>query len=38
MKFEVVGRITDIETIASGTAIRVLDYLRKHYGQGRWRN
>jgi len=37
MKFEVIGRVTEIETIASGSGIRALDHLRKHYGQGRWR-
>lgn len=37
MKFEVVGQITDVETIAVGSGIRVLSYLRKTYGHGRWR-
>ncbi len=37
MKFEVVGQITDIETIAVGPGIRILSYLRKTYGRGRWR-
>ena len=37
MKFEIVGDITEIETIAIGSGIRVLGYLRKHYGAGRWR-
>ena len=37
MKFDVVGEITDIEVVASGSAIRVLRYLRKAYGRGRWR-
>ncbi len=37
MDFELVGRITDIETIAAGRAIRVLRYLRRAYGRGRWR-
>ena len=37
MKFEVIGRVTEIETIASGNGIRVLGHLQKHYGQGRWR-
>lgn len=37
MKFEIVGQITEIETIAVGTGIRVLPYLRKFYGRGRWR-
>lgn len=37
MDFELVGRISDIETIAAGRAIRVLRYLRRAYGRGRWR-
>ena len=37
MKFEIVGRITDVETIASGSGIRLRRYLRKAYGAGRWR-
>jgi len=35
MKFEVVGEITPIEVIASGSGVR--GYLRKTYGPGRWR-
>ncbi len=37
MKFELVGRITQIEAIATGSEIRVRRYLRKAYGPGRWR-
>jgi hypothetical protein len=37
VKFEIVGPITDIETMAAGPGIRVLPQLRKRYGQGRWR-
>ena len=37
MKFEVVGRITQIEIIASGPGARLRRYLRKAYGLGRWR-
>lgn len=37
MAFDVIGEITDIETIASGSAIREVKRLRKAYGQGRWR-
>jgi hypothetical protein len=37
MKFEIVGPITHVETIASGSGIRVLRYLRKHHGSGHWR-
>ncbi len=37
MKFDVVGQITEIKVIASGSEIRVLRYLRRAYGRGRWR-
>ncbi len=37
MRFEVVGTIQQVETIATGSGIRVLRYLRKQYGEGRWR-
>ena len=37
MKFDVVGPITGVEVIASGPGGRVLRYLRKFYGRGRWR-
>jgi hypothetical protein len=37
MDFEVVGDITGIETIASGSAVREIARLRKRYGRGRWR-
>jgi hypothetical protein len=37
MKFEVVGQIADVEIIARGPGVRVLSYLRKAYGRGRWR-
>lgn len=37
MDFEVVGQIRDVEAIAVGRAIRVLRYLRRAYGRGRWR-
>ena len=37
MRFEVVGEIVDIETIAVGRGIRELARLRKQYGAGRWR-
>ena len=37
MKFELVGQITQIEVIATGSGIRVRRYLRKTYGPGRWR-
>lgn len=37
MKFEIVGRITNVEVIASGSGTRVRRFLRKAYGSGRWR-
>ena len=37
MDFEIVGRIEDVETIASGSGIREAARLRKFYGKGRWR-
>jgi hypothetical protein len=37
MDFEVVGDVTDIETIATASAIRELPRLRRLYGTGRWR-
>ncbi|MGH9958639.1 MAG: hypothetical protein ACREBC_16170 [Pyrinomonadaceae bacterium] len=37
MHFEIIGTITDIETIAVGKAIRILPLLQKRYGKGRWR-
>jgi hypothetical protein len=35
--FEIVGTLRELETIASGRAIRELARLRKFYGRGRWR-
>lgn len=35
--FRVVGRIEDVETIAVRHSIRVLDFLQREYGRGRWR-
>lgn len=37
MEFEIIGEITDIETISTGSAIREMGRLRKFYGAGRWR-
>ena len=37
MDFEIIGKITDIETIATGRSIRDLARLRKRFGRGRWR-
>jgi hypothetical protein len=37
MDFELVGDLTDVETIATGTGIREQPRLRRLYGKGRWR-
>ena len=37
MYFEIVGHITNVETIAIGDSIREIGRLRKQYGTGRWR-
>ena len=37
MDFEVVGPLRDLETIATGRAIRELRRLRRRYGRGRGR-
>jgi hypothetical protein len=36
-RFEVLGDVSEIETIAVGGNIRDLSRLRKRYGTGRWR-
>ena len=37
MDFEIIGDITNAETIATGRSIHELARLRKRYGKGRWR-
>ena len=37
MKFELVGEITQVETIAKGSGIRDRTLLVKQYGLGNWR-
>jgi hypothetical protein len=37
MDFDLVGDITDIETIGAGRGIRDLPRLPRLYGRGRWR-
>lgn len=37
MQFEILGEISDQETIAAGSGIRDVARLRKLYGRGRWR-
>jgi len=35
--FEIIGELSAVETIATGSGIRELARLRKFYGKGRWR-
>jgi hypothetical protein len=35
--FQVVGRIENVETIAVRHSIRILEFLQREYGRGRWR-
>ncbi|MGH7821158.1 MAG: hypothetical protein ACREQ9_15440 [Candidatus Binatia bacterium] len=35
--FEILGEVSDVETVAVGRKIRELGRLRKRYGRGRWR-
>jgi len=35
--FEIIGELSAVETIATGSGIRELARLRKRYGRGRWR-
>jgi hypothetical protein len=35
-EFEVIGRLTDVERIASGSSIRAAQWLREQYGPGHW--
>ena len=37
MDFEIVGEITQIETISRGSGIRNQARLQRQYGRGRWR-
>ncbi|HEY9884601.1 MAG TPA: hypothetical protein V6C98_13420 [Thermosynechococcaceae cyanobacterium] len=37
MDFEIIGDLTNIETIAVGNGIRDRARLQKQYGKGRWR-
>ena len=37
MDFEIIGPLREVETIATGRAIRELRRLRRRYGRGRWR-
>jgi len=35
--FRILGRLTDVETIAVGAGIREIARLRRNYGKARWR-
>ena len=37
MRFEIVGAIEQVETIATGTGVKIRTSLQKIYGRGRWR-
>jgi hypothetical protein len=37
VKFDVVGGIEQVETIAAGPSVKVRSFLRKTYGRDRWR-
>jgi len=37
MNIEIIGEITDVETVAVGNGIRDIARLRRLYGRGRWR-
>ena len=37
LDFEVLGGVSDVDTIAVGSGIRDLARLRRLYGKGRWR-
>ena len=36
-QFEILGEISDIETIAEGRGVYIRRYLERAYGKGRWR-
>jgi hypothetical protein len=37
MNFEIIGEITEVETIAVRGSIRILPVLRRRFGNARWR-
>lgn len=37
MDFEIIGELTKVTTIASGTGVRDRARLKRVYGRGRWR-
>ena len=36
MQFQIIGKIRKVETIAVGSSIHKIQFLRKMYGSGRW--
>ena len=36
MNFDIIDKITEIETIAKGSKIKELNRIRKFYGSGNW--
>ncbi len=36
-QFEIIGKIAEVEIIAVRQSIRVLEFLEREYGRGRWR-
>jgi len=38
VKFDVVGAIEQVETIAAGPSVKVRSFLRETYVRGRWRS
>ena len=36
-EFEILGQVSEIEIIAIGRSIRILERLQRLYGRGRWR-
>ena len=37
MRFEILGKISEVETFATGSGIREITRLQRTYGRGRWR-
>jgi len=37
MYFEIVGQVSNVETMAMGRGIRTLRHVQERYGPGRWR-
>ena len=37
MNFEIIGEVSEVETIAVSGSIRILPVLRRRFGRARWR-